>query len=285
MRKPLALEELRRDVEHGATDTVLVAFPDMQGRLIGKRFHAQFFLDHREETHACDYLLANDIDMEPVPGYASASWEKGYGDFVLKPDLRTLKRTPWLPGTALVLCDVLDHHGAPVAFAPRTVLAKQVERLAALGLSAMVASELEFYLFDEDYRTLHERRYREPKTAGYYIEDYHLFQTSKEEDVVREMRNQLVAARIPVENSKGEWGPGQEELNVRYADPLTMGDDHVVMKNAMKEIAHAKGKAITFMAKWNEQLAGSSCHIHMSLWDQSGSESRSFEAHAKHGLS
>jgi glutamine synthetase len=285
MRKALTPEELRQDVERGAVDTVLVALPDMQGRLVGKRFHGQFFLEHGDETHACDYLLANDIDMEPVPGYASASWAKGYGDFVLKPDLATLKRTPWLAGTALVLCDVLDHHGVPLAVAPRTMLKAQIARLARLGLSAMVASELEFYLFDEDYRTLHQRRYREPKAAGYYIEDYHVFQTSKEEDVLREMRNQLVAAGIPVENSKGEWGPGQEELNVRYADPLTMADDHVVMKNAMKEIAHARGKAITFMAKWNEQLAGNSCHVHMSLWDEGGRESRSFAPGAAHGLS
>jgi glutamine synthetase len=282
----LTLDELRKDVAEGTLDTVLVAFPDMQGRLVGKRFHAEFFLESAHaETHACNYLLANDIEMELVPGYASAGWEKGYGDFVLKSDLPTLRRVPWLAGTALVLSDVLDHHGHPLAIAPRTILKAQVERLAKLGLMAFTASELEFYLFEEDYRTLYQRRYRDPTTSGYYIEDYHLFQTSKEEDVMRAMRNQLRAAGIQVENSKGEWGPGQEELNVRYADPLLMADNHVVMKNGMKEIAHAKNKSITFMAKWSEQVAGSSCHVHMSLWDPKGKTARSFDSEAEYGLS
>ena len=155
----LTLEALKKAVAAGEVDTVLVCFPDMQGRLIGKRFHAQFFLDSgHEETHACDYLLANDIDMEPVPGYEASSWQRGYGDFVMKPDLATLRLTPWLPGTALVLCDLLgqrDH--APIPHAPRTLLKKQVERLSALGFTAFAASELEFYLFDEDYRMLRER--------------------------------------------------------------------------------------------------------------------------------
>jgi glutamine synthetase len=268
----LTLETLREAVGAGEIDTVLVCFADMQGRLIGKRFHAQFFLDSgHQETHACDYLLANDIDMEPVPGYAASSWRRGYGDFVMKPDLATLRRTPWLPCTALVLCDLQNHHDhAPIPHAPRSLLKRQVDRLAALGFTASAASELEFYLFDEDYRALRERRYRDPKTAGDYIEDYHIFQTSKEEPVMRAMRNGLQQAGVPVENSKGEWGPGQEELNVRYADVLTMADRHVIMKNACKEIAHQHGKAITFMAKWRDDLAGSSCHIHMSLWDEAG---------------
>lgn len=272
MAGPLTLEELREAVDDGRIDTVIVAFPDMQGRLMGKRFQAQFFVDDGgHETHACDYLLADDIDMEPVPGYQAANWAKGYGDFVLKPDLDTLMLTPWLPGTALVLCDVLDHHHhAPLAHSPRAILKAQLARLADRGLTAFFASELEFYLFDEDYRSLQERRYRDPKTAGTYIEDYHIFQTSKEEPVLRAMRNHLQAAGIPVENSKGEWGPGQEELNIRYAEALTMADRHVVMKNAMKEIAHTHGKAITFMAKWAYDLAGSSCHIHMSLRDAGG---------------
>src|SRR5690606_19224854 len=248
-------------------DTVLVAFPDMQGRLIGKRFQAEFFLDSAlEETHGCDYLLANDIDMEPVPGYAAASWEKGYGDFVMKPDLSTLMKAAWLEGTALVLCDLVDHHHhEPVAHSPRAVLKRQLARLEKLGLTANFASELEFYLFDEDYRTIHDKGYRDLKPAGYYIEDYHIFQTTKEEAVMRAIRRQLQASGIPVENSKGEWGPGQEEINVRYAEALTMADRHVILKNAVKEIAHAQGKAVTFMAKWDYALAGSSSHIHMSL--------------------
>lgn len=272
MPASLTLHSLREAVSEGTIDTVLACFPDMQGRLTGKRFQAEFFLESaHEETHACDYLLADDIDMEPVPGYAAANWASGYGDFVLRPDLNTLMRTTWLEGTALVLCDLVDHHaGKAVPHSPRAILRGQLERLAAMGYTANFASELEFYLFDEDYRALHERGYRAPRTAGYYIEDYHIFQTTKEEDVIREIRRQLQASGIPVENSKGEWGPGQEEINVRYADALTMADRHVILKNAIKEIAHAKGKAVTFMAKWNYDLAGSSSHIHMSLADKAG---------------
>jgi len=261
------LAQLKADVASGSIDTVLVAFPDMQGRLIGKRFQAEFFLEGAiDETHGCNYLLADDIDMEPVPGYAAASWEKGYGDFVMKPDLATLMKCTWLEGTALVLADLVDHHHhEPVPHSPRAVLKSQLGRLEKLGLTANFASELEFYLFDEDFRAIHDKGYRNPKTAGYYIEDYHIFQTTKEEPVMRALRKQLTASGIPVENSKGEWGPGQEEINVRYADALTMADRHVVIKNATKEIAHLQGKAVTFMAKWDYGLAGSSSHIHMSL--------------------
>lgn len=274
MEGMLSFKALGAAVAAGEIDTVLVCIPDMQGRLIGKRFHARFFLDGAyEETHGCDYLLANDIDMEPVPGYEASSWERGYGDFVMKPDLSTLRRVPWLPGTALVLCDLEDHHHhQPIPHSPRAMLKRQVDRLAAMGYSAMAASELEFYLFDEDYRALRDKRYHDAKTAGYYIEDYHILQTSKEEPVIRAMRNGLQQAGIPVENSKGEWGPGQEELNVRYAEVLDMADRHVIMKNGMKEIAHSHGKAITFMAKWRYDLAGSSAHIHMSLWDKAGKQ-------------
>jgi len=283
----LTLDGLKKAVAAGELDTVLVCFPDMQGRLIGKRFQAEFFLDGAyEETHGCDYLLANDIDMEPVPGYEASSWQKGYGDFVMKPDLSTMRVTPWLPGTCLVLCDLEDHHHhKPIPHSPRAMLKAQIEKLASMGYSAYAASELEFYLFDEDYRTLREKNYRDPKTAGYYIEDYHIFQTSKEEDVMRAMRTGLQKAGIPVENSKGEWGPGQEELNVRYADALTMADRHVIMKNGMKEIAFQYDKAITFMAKWKYDLAGSSCHIHMSLWDKDGKKPMFQDAKDKLGMS
>ncbi|KQW75832.1 glutamine synthetase [Devosia sp. Root413D1] len=261
------LDQLKADVKAGTIDTVLVAFPDMQGRLIGKRFQAEFFLDGAiDETHGCDYLLANDIDMEPVPGYEAANWAKGYGDFVMKPDLGTLMKAAWLDGTAIILADLVDHHHhEPIPHSPRAILKAQLKRLEKLGLTANFASELEFYLFDESFRSAWDKGYRNLTTAGYYIQDYHIFQTTKEEGVLRDMRRQLQASGIPVENSKGEWGPGQEELNVRYADALTMADRHVVMKNAMKEIAHNHGKAITFMAKWDFGLAGSSSHIHMSL--------------------
>ncbi|MET3898723.1 glutamine synthetase [Devosia sp. UYZn731] len=267
-----SLDALKADVAAGTIDTVLVAFPDMQGRLMGKRLQAEFFLETaHDETHGCDYLLADDIDMEPVPGYEAANWAKGYGDFVLKPDLTTLMKATWLEGTALVLCDLSDHHHhKPIPHSPRAILKRQIERLAAMGYTCNAATELEFYLFDDDFRTVHDKGHRDLKTSGYYIEDYHIFQTSKEEGVMRALRKHLQASGIPVESSKGEWGPGQEEINVKYADALTMADRHVVLKNATKEIAYAQGKAVTFMAKWDFGLAGSSSHIHMSLADKSG---------------
>ena len=261
------LAQLKADVAAGTIDTVLCCFPDMQGRLIGKRFQAEFFLESAvDETHGCDYLLANDMDMEPVPGYEAASWEKGYGDFVFKPDLTTLMKAAWLEGTAIILSALVDHHHhEPIPHSPRAVLKAQLARLEKMGLTANFASELEFYLFDEDYRSIYDKGFRNPKTAGYYIEDYHIFQTTKEEGVMRALRKQLTASGIPVENSKGEWGPGQEEINVKYTDALTMADRHVILKHATKEIAYLQGKAVTFMAKWDFGLAGSSSHIHMSL--------------------
>jgi len=285
-RGMMTFEALKAAVEAGEIDTVIVAMVDMQGRLIGKRFHAVFFIDGgHHETHACDYLLADDIDMEPVPGYAAASWEKGYGDFVLKPDLATLRRVPWLPGTALVLCDVEDHHHHPIAHSPRAMLKAQIARLEARGMRAFFASELEFYLFDESYEAIRARRYHAPKTAGDYIEDYHIFQTTKEEDVMRAVRLGLSGAGIPVENSKGEWGPGQEEINVRYADALDMADRHAIIKNGIKEIAWSKGKAVTFMAKWRADLAGSSSHVHASLWDKAGKVPLFLDPAAPYGMS
>ena len=264
----LTLDELKAEVKAGTIDTVVAAMVDLQGRLIGKRFHAKFFADGGyEETHGCNYLLGVDIEMEPVPGYKATSWEKGYGDFVLKPDMKTLRRTPWLPGTALVLCDVLDHHShEDVPHSPRAMLKKQLKRLEAMKMKAYMASELEFFLFDDSYETAHQKGYRNLKTAGYYIEDYHILQTSKEEVYMRALRNGLAGAGIPVENSKGEWGPGQEEINVRYAEALEMADRHAIMKNGAKEIAYNVGKSVSFMAKWDYGMAGNSSHIHQSLW-------------------
>src|SRR4029453_17056150 len=276
----LTFKELQQAVGLGEIDTVIACFPDMQGRLIGKRFQAAFFLDGAyEETHGCDYLLADDIDMEPVPGYAVASWEKGYGDFILKPDLSTLRRIPWLPATALVLCDLLDHHHhEPLAHSPRAILRKQMARLAGMKMSCLMASELEFYLFNETYESAQDKLWNNLKTAGTYIQDYHILQTTKEEDVMRAIRNGLQGAGIPVENSKGEWGPGQEEVNVRYADPQTMADWRVFLKNGCKEIAFVRGKAVTFMSKWRYALAGSSSHIHASLWDADGKKPQTARA-------
>ena len=287
MSAPLSFAELKQAVAAGRVDTVVACMVDMQGRLIGKRFQAEFFVDSaHEETHGCNYLLADDIDMEPVPGYAAASWARGYGDFVLKPDLSTLRLTPWLEGTALVLCDVLDHHThEDVPHSPRGVLRKQVARLAERGLKGMFASELEFYLFDESYESAQDKRYHGLDTAGRYIQDYHVLQTTREEPVMRAIRKGLQAAGIPVENSKGEWGPGQEEINVRYTDALTMADRHAILKNACKEIALGQGKAITFMAKWRYDLAGSSSHIHTSLWDAKGKVPKFFDPKDELGMS
>ncbi|MBV7333156.1 glutamine synthetase family protein [Chloroflexi bacterium TSY] len=283
----LTSNQLRSLVEAGDVDTVLVCIVDLYGRLVGKRFQAEYYLDSaHEETHGCDYLLANDVDMEPVPGYAVSSWEKGYGDFIMKPDPKTLRLLPWLDGTALVLCDVLDHHEhEPLSHSPRAILKGQIDRLSERNMRAFFASELEFYLFDESYRSAYEKGYNNLQTAGYYIEDYHIFQTTKEEGLMRAVRKGLQGAGIPVENSKGEWGPGQEEINIRYADAVEMADRHVILKNGIKEMAHQQGKAITFMAKWNYELAGSSCHIHSSLWDKSGQESLFHDVIDKYGMS
>jgi glutamine synthetase len=283
----LTLAELKKEVSAGKIDTVLACMVDMQGRLIGKRFHAQYFADGAyEETHGCNYLLGDDIEMEPVPGYKAVSWNKGYGDFVLKPDMATLRRIPWLEATALVICDVLDHHThEEVPHSPRAILKKQLKRLSDHKMKAFMASELEFFLFDDSYESAHAKGYRDLKTAGYYSEDYHIFQTTKEEGVMRAIRNGLHGAGIPVENSKGEWGAGQEEINVKYAEALEMADRHAIMKNGCKEIAWALGKSITFMAKWDYAGAGNSSHIHQSLWTADGKTSLFHDKKGEHGMS
>ncbi|MEL6220714.1 MAG: glutamine synthetase family protein, partial [Pseudomonadota bacterium] len=285
MAGKLDLEALRIAVEVGDIDTVVAALPDMQGRLMGKRFQAEFFLDSAyKETHGCNYLLATDMEMETVDGFAATSWAKGYGDYTLKADLSTLRRTPWLEGTALVLCDVYDHHGhALVEHAPRTMLRRQVERLSAQGLSAIAASELEFFVFADSFEAAAERAHAGLRPISAYNEDYHIFQTTKEEGLMRAIRTGLQGADIPVENSKGEAEAGQEEINVRYTDALTMADRHSILKNAVKEIAWAQGRAVTFMAKWSYDHAGSSSHIHMSL--RRGAEPLFHDPAAPHGMS
>ncbi|HWL68192.1 MAG TPA: glutamine synthetase family protein [Geminicoccus sp.] len=286
MNGMLTLDQLEELVASGEIDTVVVAFTDMQGRLIGKRATGQFFLDSVvKEWHACDYLLAVDMEMEPVPGFKAASWDKGYGDFVIKPDLATLRRIPWLDATALCLGDVVDHHGEPLPHSPRAILKKQLARLSQRGMMAKMASELEFYAFDDDFRTAREKRYHDVQTSGWYIEDYHIFEGTKREKLLRAIRNGIDAAGIPVQESKGEWGPGQEELNLVYAEALEMADRHVVFKNGAKEIAWQQGKAITFMAKWKKDLAGSSCHIHASLWDQEADKPLFADKDDKNGFS
>ncbi|MDJ0629956.1 MAG: glutamine synthetase family protein [Rhodobacter sp.] len=286
MTAPMTLEELTAAVDTDEIDTVIMAQIDMQGRLMGKRFHARHFLESGvHETHSCNYLLTVDMEMEPVPGYKSASWSQGYGDYMMKPDLSTLRRVPWQEGCALVLCDIRDHHGhADIAVSPRAILKRQIDRLAEHGMTAMMASELEFYLFRESYDEAHAGGYRTLTPVSPYNEDYHLFQTTKEEAVMRAVRNGLYGAGIPVENSKGEAWAGQEEINVRYADALTAADNHVITKNAVKEIAWANGQSVTFMAKYNDAPAGSSCHIHQSLWSTDGTP-LFLDDGAEHGMS
>jgi glutamine synthetase len=264
----LSVEELRTEVERGEIDTVVAAFTDMQGRLLGKREHAEFFLEESAEPglEGCNYLLALDMEMDPQAGYQMASWEQGYGDFVLTPDLSTLRRVPWLEGTALVLCDVGWADGSPVAASPRQVLRAQVERARAAGYEPMMGSELEFYLLKESYEEAHAKHYRDLTPSVPYILDYHILATSFDEPLIREIRNHMQAAGIKVESSKGEAWPGQQEINFRYADALTMADNHAIYKNGAKEIAQQNGCSITFMAKPDHSWIGSSCHVHASLW-------------------
>lgn len=282
----MTFPELRDAVARGTIDTVLVAATDMQGRLMGKRFHAQFFIDGGyEETHCCNYLLATDMEMTTVQGYAATGWAAGYGDYVMKPDLSTLRPVPWLPGTALVLCDLLDHHThAPVPHSPRAILQAQVARAKAMGFVAMMATELEFYIFEQSYASLRDNGPRDLRVMGSYNEDYHIFQTTKEEEVMRAVRNGLYGAGIPVECSKGEAEAGQEEINIRYSDALDTADTHTITKNAIKEIAFTKGKSVTFMAKYDHRRAGSSAHVHQSLWSLDGASSFADAADA-HGMS
>jgi len=282
----LTLEQLQRAFDAGEIDTVVVAAVDMQGRLMGKRFHAAHFLKGGyEETHCCNYLLAVDMEMTTVPGYKSAGWSQGYGDYVMKPDLATLRRVPWLPATALVLCDLLDHHThAEVPQSPRAILKRQVARAREMGFDAMMATELEFYVFEQSYEALRDGGVDHLTAISGYNEDYHIFQTTKEEPLMRALRNGLYGAGIWVENTKGEADSGQAEVNVRYSDALDTADTHAIIKLATKEIAHAQGKSVTFMAKYDHRKAGSSSHVHQSLWTLDGQPAFR-DAGAEHGMS
>jgi glutamine synthetase len=265
----LTVNELRQRAASGAIDTVLVAFTDHYGRLMGKRFDASFFLDHavKHGAEACDYLLTVDMEMNPVPGYRLANWELGYGDFHLRPDLATLRVAAWLDRSALVLCDVLNRAThAPVAQAPRSILLRQIERARSMGYAAMAGSELEYYLFQNSYRQAAEQPFASLQPAGWYLEDYHLLQGTRTEPFHAAARRALAASGVPVENSKGEWGRGQHELNIRYAPVLEMADRQMIYKQCLKELADRMGLAVTFMAKIDQAQAGSSCHMHLSLW-------------------
>ena len=269
LRGMLTLEDLTAKVEAEEIETVILAFPDHYGRLMGKRLDAEFFLNEaaRQGTHACNYLLTVDMEMEPVPGYRFANWELGYGDFHLAPDMKTLRDASWLDKTALVICDLEDEAShQPVDVAPRSILRRQLERAAALGYEVNAASELEYYIYENSYRQAHDRGYADLSPMGWYLEDYHLLQGTREEPFTAAARYHLKHSGIPVENSKGEWGLGQHELNIRYADLLGMADRHAVMKHCLKEIADGLGSSVTFMAKPQAGQAGSSCHIHLSLF-------------------
>jgi glutamine synthetase len=264
----MTLNTLKALVKSGAVDTVIVAFPDPFGRLVGKRFRADYFLSSvaRQGTHGCSYLFTVNVDMDPLEGFKVANWEAGFGDFAFRPDLATLRVLPWQTATALVLCDCVRHDGSGVAEAPRSVLQTQVKRLTQRRFTCHCATELEFNLFNQTYHAAFTGGYRDLTPSSDYRIDYHTMQPTRDEPLLRAIRNGMIAAGVPVESSKGEWSRGQHEINFTYAEPLPMADRHVVFKQGVKEIAEQHGKAVTFMAKYALAEAGNSCHIHLSLW-------------------
>ncbi len=269
----ITVDELKARVERGEIDTVINAFCDMQGRLMGKRVTGAFFVEHCLEhgTHFCVYLLGTDMEMETPAGYRLMNWEQGYGDWQARPDWGTLRVLPWHEKTALVLADVVDEEtGADVHIAPRSILKARIARAAALGLTVRMASELEFYLLADTYEQAHAKGYRDLARYGWYNEDYHLLQPTRAEPFYRDLRNLLSAADIPIEFTKGEAAPGQHEINVRYADALEAADRHALLKHGVKEIAMRHGYSATFMAKPDRSWTGSSSHIHLSVWDADG---------------
>jgi len=286
MEPNLTFDELKAGVADGSIDTVAAVMVDMQGRLMGKRFHAQNFIDSAyEETHCCNYLLATDLEMATPDGYVSTSWTSGYGDYVMKPDATTLRRMPWVEGAVMILCDIYDHHThEPVPHSPRAILKRQLERLDALGYSCNAATELEFFLFRDSYEQARDKEYSKLDPISPYNEDYHMFQTAKEESVMRPIRNHLFAAGIPVEGTKGEAEAGQEELNIRYADALSTADMHSFAKHAVKEIALSEGRSVTFLSKLDAKTVGSSSHVHQSLNTQDGKPAF-HDPNAPHGMS
>ncbi|MGW4197450.1 glutamine synthetase family protein [Streptomyces sp. NPDC005004] len=268
---PLTVEELRALVAGGEIDTVVLAFPDMQGRLQGKRFAARFFLDEvlGHGTEGCNYLLAVDTEMNTVDGYAMSSWDRGYGDFAMRPDPATLRRLPWHPGTAFLLADLAWEDGTPVTAAPRQILRRQLDRLAALGYTAQVGTELEFIVFKDSYERAWDANYRDLTPVNQYNVDYSILGTGRVEPLLRRLRNDMAGAGLTVESAKGECNPGQHEIAFRYDEALVTCDHHALYKTGAKEIAAQEGVSLTFMAKFNER-EGNSCHIHLSLADASG---------------
>ncbi|MCX4593202.1 glutamine synthetase family protein [Streptomyces sp. NBC_01549] len=283
---PLPVEELHALVAGGEIDTVVLAFPDMQGRLQGKRFAARFFLDEVLEhgTEGCNYLLAVDAEMNTVDGYAMSSWDRGYGDFAMRPDLSTLRRVPWNEGTALLVADLVWNDGSPVVAAPRQILRRQLDRLAELGYTAQVGTELEFIVFKDTYEQAWDAGYKGLTPANQYNIDYSLLGTGRIEPLLRRIRNEMQAAGLTVESAKGECNLGQHEIAFKYDEALVTCDQHAIYKAGAKEIASQEGVSLTFMAKYNER-EGNSCHIHLSLADADGTNMMAGSAQDPGGMS
>jgi glutamine synthetase len=288
----LSRDELEALIRSGEIDTVLMVFPDLQGRLVGKRTTGRFFLQSVADagTENCDYLIACDMDNNPVSGYRFTSYEQGYGDMLARADWNTVRRIPWVEKTAMIMCDLLNvNTGELIEVAPRSILQRQVDAAAAMGLLPMVASEIEFYLFHDTYDEAHDKGYRGLRPHSPWLEDYHILQTTKDEYILGQIRRNLEAAGVPVEFSKGEAGKGQHEINLDYTTAVEMADRNSVYKTAAKEIAHLNGRSVTFMAKYDFSDTGSSCHIHSSLWSLDGTQAL-FDGHADghhgpHGMS
>ena len=277
-------QELESKIRGGQIDTVVMAFPDLQGRLVGKRTTGRFFLESVADsgTENCDYLIACDMDNNPVPGYRFTSYEQGYGDMLAAADWDTIRIIPWVPKTAMIMCDLYDVDTRElIEVAPRTVLRRQVEAAEALGFLPMVASEIEFFLFKDTYDEAHDKGYRDLKPHSPWLEDYHVLQTTKDEYIIGQIRRGLEEAGVPVEFSKGEAGRGQHEINLDYTTAVEMADRNAVYKNGAKEMAALSGRSISFMAKYDFNDTGSSCHIHSSLWSLDGNKAL-FDGHAEH---
>lgn len=263
----MTLDDLEAEINCGMIDTIIVVFPDMYGRLMGKRMVAKYFSESvaKSGTHGCNYLLTLNMEMDPLDGFKLASWDKGFGDFAIVPDLSTIRLVPWQAGSVIVLCDLKHHDGRLVAEAPRSVLLRQIDRLAKDRLTCHIASELEFFLFEGNYHQQFASNYASMQPSSDYRIDYHTLQPARDEPIMRALRQQMQLADIPIESSKGEWGKGQHEINFVYGQPIHMADGHCIFKQGAKEIAEQKGKSISFMPKILANEAGNSCHIHVSI--------------------
>ena len=283
----ISFKELKAKILSKEIDTVLVSLSDMQGRLVGKRVTGKAFLDYvHKETHFCNYLYTVDFDMYTVPGFKSSSWDTGYGDMTVIPDQNTIKVLPWLEKTALILGDAFEHDGVtPLNHSTREILKQAILKANKMGFEPMIGSELEFFLFKQTYEEIHENNYKNLKETSWYIEDYMIFQTSKEENFNQELRNSLMESGVYVECTKGEAAPGQQEINVVYTDALNMADNHILIKNAVKEIAYKNNRAASFMAKYNKDVCGSSCHIHNSLFGTKSKKNIFYDAKDFLGMS